>query len=58
MSTVWRDYKQDDVYVARCSHCGKFRKDLKIHWFFTGTYCIGCIQDVLWDNCRIMEEMK
>ena len=55
---VWRDAEKDTPYVPRCSRCGYFKKTLKRHWFFTGMYCIACIQDVLWDNTRTMEEMK
>ena len=55
---VWRDASNDTMYVPRCSICGKWRRDLKTHWFFTGIYCVGCIQDILYDNCRTLEEMK
>jgi ribosomal protein L34E len=56
--SVWRIVKKDEViYVPRCSSCGKFRKGLRAHWFFTGLYCIECIQDRLYDNARIMREM-
>ena len=58
--TVWRPVDESDyAYVPRCSICGTFKKeDLNRHWFFTGIYCIGCIQDILWDDTRTMEEMK
>ena len=56
---VWRDYdKESCVYVPRCSHCGRFKKNLKQHWFFTGLYCIACIQDVLYDNARRLSEIQ
>lgn len=54
--TIWR--KADDtVYVPRCSKCGKWRKDLMQHWFFTGIYCVSCIQDILYDNVRNISEV-
>ena len=56
---VWRVvYPAEHDYVHRCSVCGKFKSQLRMHWFFTGLYCVACIQDILWDNCRTMEEMK
>ena len=56
--TVWQTADLKNVpYVPRCSSCGYYKKELKSHWFFTGLYCIACIQDILWDNTRTMEEM-
>ena len=57
MRTVWRDADLD-TYVPRCGSCGKFKKLLKQHWFFSGIYCIECIQDILYDNARTLEEIK
>lgn len=55
---VWTDVVESDSwYVHRCSFCGKYKKRLKEHWFFSGVYCMNCIMDVLWDNCRSTEEM-
>ena len=58
--TVWRDYDKvrDDVFVPRCGKCGKYRSDLKVHWFFRGPYCVGCIQDILYDNARNIGEIN
>lgn len=61
MSSVWRKLERgtnDTQYVFRCSKCGKFRKSLWKHWFFTGLYCIACIQDILYDNARKIEEIE
>lgn len=59
MRSIWRDAVIDDLpYVPRCSCCGKYKKKLKVHWFFTGLYCIACIQDVLYDNCRTVDEIN
>ena len=56
--TVWRVVDlEETVYVARCSSCGYRKKELREHWFFTGMYCLSCIVDILWDNCRTFEEM-
>lgn len=55
---VWRPLEDDEVYVKRCGFCGRYRKDLRIHWFFSGVYCISCILDVLYDNARSMEEIN
>lgn len=56
--SVWRDANPDDCYyVPRCSNCGRFRSDLKEHWFFTGMYCVPCIQDRLYDNGRTIKEL-
>ena len=47
--TVWRDFKpRTDVYVPKCSFCGRYKGTLKIHWFFTGVYCIDCIEEGLY----------
>ena len=55
---VWRIIKKDEHnYVPRCSACGRFKEELREHWFFTGLYCIGCIQDRLYDNVRIIGEI-
>lgn len=58
--TIWCTvYNFDEVpYVPRCSYCGKYKRVLKTHWFFTGMYCIACVQDVLWDNARTFEEIE
>lgn len=56
MNSVWR--KADTfLYVQRCSVCGKYEKELVQHWFFSGIYCVGCVQDRLYDNCRLMREI-
>ena len=56
--SVWRIVdKKDVVYVPRCSCCGRFKDELRAHWFFTGLYCIACIQDRLYDNARIIGEI-
>lgn len=58
MRSVWTVVRDGDTpYVHRCSCCGKFWKELRCHWFFTGLYCIACIQDVLYDNCRTVSEI-
>jgi RimJ/RimL family protein N-acetyltransferase len=56
VKTVW--IKPDSQYLNRCSRCGKYRKEdeLREHWFFRGVYCLTCILDVLYDNCRNLEE--
>jgi hypothetical protein len=57
MNTVW--IKADCTYFEpRCGHCGKYRKEeeLRHHWFFNGIYCVTCIVDILYDNCRSLEE--
>ena len=60
--SVWRDFDASkDAYVGRCGKCGKYQRKpgfLKIHWFFNGVYCVGCIQDILYDNARTLEEIK
>lgn len=57
--TVWRIVDKDShEYVPRCSNCGYFKKELRMHWFFTGLYCVACINDVLYDNARNLEEVK
>lgn len=58
--TVWTVVDKDTydgVYVLRCSQCGKFHRDLYEHWFFTGLYCVGCIQDLLYANVRTLAEV-
>ena len=56
---VWRTVDKDEHgYVPRCSWCGYFKKELKTHWFFTGLYCVRCIQAVLYDNCRTVDEIE
>jgi hypothetical protein len=56
---IWRIVKKDEhSYVPRCSHCGKYTKELRMHWFFTGIYCLPCIQDILYDNARNLEEVR
>ena len=56
--TVWRVVHEDEtIYVQRCSRCGYFRKELRTHWFFTGLYCVGCIQNILYDDARTIEEL-
>ena len=55
---IWTTAHVDDIYEPRCSFCGKFRKVLKFHWFFTGLYCENCILEVLYDDCRSFKEME
>ena len=55
--SIWIDYRAD-VYRDRCGFCGKFKEKMKEHWFFSGVYCVSCIQDVLYDDARTLEEMK
>lgn len=56
--TIWRVVHDGDTdYVHRCSHCGKYWKELRAHWFFTGLYCIACIQDILYCNLRRIDEV-
>lgn len=56
--TVWRvTHRDEHDYVPRCSVCGYFKRELRMHWFFTGLYCQACIQDLLYDNCRNLEEL-
>ena len=59
---VWTDFSpRTSEYVGRCSFCGKYSKKegwLKIHWFFNGVYCVNCIQEVLYNDVRTLEEMK
>ena len=57
--SVWRDADLETCpYVARCSKCGRYKKVLKRHWFFTGMYCVQCVQEVLYDNARNFEEIE
>lgn len=56
--SLWSSVSEDDhPYIHRCSFCGKFKRKLKRHWFFTGIYCVACIQDVLYDNARNISEV-
>ena len=58
---VWIDFaisRFASVYVPRCSRCGKYRDNLKSHWFFTGVYCVDCIQGVLYGGHRRVKEMN
>ena len=56
---VWREVDpEESVYVYRCSSCGKFKNVLLKHWFFTGLYCFSCINDVLYDNARNVQEIN
>ena len=55
MKTVWRDadFKGPEIdYVPRCSKCGSFKEDMKVHWFFNGLYCVLCIKLRLYDDVR------
>ena len=55
--SVWTKVKEGDTdYVQRCSHCGRYWKELRKHWFYTGLYCVACIQDVLYDNAYTVDE--
>lgn len=55
---IWKVLEAEDhCYVPRCSFCGHYKKELRKHWFFTGIYCLACIQDVLYDNCRTITEV-
>ena len=59
--SVWRIFnsKRDGVmYVPRCSVCGTFKEELRIHWFFTGMYCRDCIQYKLYDDMRTVEDIN
>ena len=56
--TVWTEASPDDIYEPRCSYCGKYHRKFYFHWFFTGLYCVACINDVLYDNARNVEEIK
>lgn len=67
MRSVWRDLNENDVdYIPRCSKCGTYKTDyyvgtekhnnLKVHWFFTGIYCVSCIIDNLYDDTRNLKE--
>ena len=56
---VWREVDPNDcIYVARCSFCGAFKRKLLKHWFYTGIYCFGCVQDVLYHNVRTVKEIN
>lgn len=57
--TVWRDADTENLeYVPRCSFCGKYKSHLKRHWFFTGLYCLGCVQEVLYNDVRNIAEVS
>ena len=57
--SVWTVVGKDaHSFVPRCSVCGYFKKELRMHWFFSGLYCRACIQDILYDNCRTIEEIE
>ena len=57
--TIWREVDHGlTEYVPRCSYCGKYRQKLMQHWFYTGLYCIPCVQDVLYDNARNIGEIN
>jgi len=57
--TVWRKVDFDvSVYVPRCSKCGKYKQNLREHWFFSGVYCYACIHDILYDNARNVMEIN
>mgnify|MGYP000710079602 CR=1 FL=1 len=56
---IWTEPdREETVYVWRCSKCGSRKEKLMQHWFFTGLYCLSCILDVLYDNCRTIEEVS
>ena len=59
MRTIWLE-PDLNTYVPRCGRCGHYKnkEDLRQHWFFNGMYCVGCIQDVLYDDARIMREIR
>jgi hypothetical protein len=57
MKVVWRNAHAEEIYEPRCSFCGKYKKVLKKHWFFTGLYCENCILEVLYDDARSFEEI-
>ncbi len=54
---VWTMAEVDDIYEPRCSFCGKYRRRLMFHWFFTGLYCINCIHEVLYDDARSLNDI-
>ena len=57
--TVWIIATLDNnEYVPRCSSCGKFKRILRMHWFFTGLYCYHCISDKLYAGYKQLEESK
>lgn len=59
INSIWTIIdKEESHYVHRCSVCGYFKKELRAHWFFTGLYCRACIQDLLYNNARTIEEVK
>lgn len=63
MRKIWTEFEaRTSEYVGRCSFCGKYKNkknnNLYTHWFFNGVYCITCIHDVLYDNCRTIKEIQ
>lgn len=60
--SLWRPFdERTSVYVGRCGFCGRFEsghRTLFQHWFFRGPYCESCITDVLYDNCRTIQEVN
>ncbi len=59
MTPVWRRRdNRDDIYVSRCSKCGTFKEPLHVHWFFTGIYCRNCVQLILYDDIRTLEDIN
>lgn len=59
--SVWAEPTDADLalYVQRCSCCGRVkpRRELRVHWFFTGMYCITCVLVVLYDDARSEKEI-
>ena len=59
MKTVWTPFdSKASVFVPRCGKCGTYKIDLYVHWFFRGPYCVRCIQNILYDNCRTIQEIN
>ena len=58
--TIWFVFRPEDIhgYVPRCCKCGVYPKFLLKHFFFIGHYCYSCVQDVLYDNCRTIDEVN
>ena len=58
MARVWRVVAPDEhCYVPRCTCCGRFKGTLRMHWFFTGLYCVDCIEENLYGGYRSVKEM-
>ena len=57
---IWTVIKREHtgLYEPRCSRCGRYPLKLLKHWFFSGLYCHGCVQDVLYDNMRNIKEIN